>query len=305
MPPEVFKQRQPVDTFATPPVASSGIFIIAEIAVEFPEYLSHLSGILYRNGPVIIAMKDIYTCSSIISCKFNDITPVTCPVQVLLNNIITGFWYSSIGRSVSHKCRITCARCNSCPFTGIGCTQIPCTMTPHWVAGKIYPGRIGSEFFSCVVQYLQCINPSPVLPVKSAGTPVGRGNEDTPVFRLIGSRLTYSLYTCTVNRQKQGRRIVILFAPRVNGIILDTSVDIADKCASVRFSLINWFNFYNWPCDCFVSSQKNKFTIRSCLPGNCWSIESEWHLPAAVRCNGWYISHYLISFQIRSDLKAT
>src|SRR5262245_5044537 len=76
MPFKEFKDRRPVNAFATKPVASSRLLMIAHVSMEFTQYLSHLPCIVDRYRRVGIAMMNIYAKWFVITYQFQYITLV-------------------------------------------------------------------------------------------------------------------------------------------------------------------------------------------------------------------------------------
>src|SRR5690554_6450635 len=103
------------------------------------------------------------------------------------------------------------------------------------MAGQIYAGAVGTVPLNGQIQYFHGIQPAPIFPIESSGTPVGRRYQGSPIFRFIGSGLADSLYAGSVYGQKQGRRLAFFTLLWDHAIILNASVNLAEKGLLVMF----------------------------------------------------------------------
>src|SRR5690606_10225077 len=89
--------------------------------------------------------------------------------------------------------------------------------------------------FTCQCQYLQCVDTSPIFPIESTGSAVGRCHERAPIFRLVGLGLAERFDTRTMYRTEQG--IARLFTPSggIDRIVLQAAIDFADEGCSVGY----------------------------------------------------------------------
>jgi len=273
------EKGRPVYTLVAPPVASAGIFIITKVGMEFSEEFPHLAGIFHGNRPVVVTMINIDSGSTIIAGKFEDITAIAGPVKVLFVDILPGHGNLPVGRGISQQGRIAGTGGNGCPLPGVGCSQVPGTMSSHRMTCQVNPvgGRLQSVKGNS--QHLHRIHASPVLPVESPGTPVCWGNQVTLFFRLVCAGLTDGFHSGTMDRQiKRPARYGASLAG-IHSKILQTSVDVAEKCAFIGLMGGNGRNCQGRFRDPFPLLQQGEKAFD--LPGsvNSGPVESEHHLP--------------------------
>src|SRR5262249_35762421 len=83
--------------------------------------------------------------------------------------------------------------------------QVPDTMAAHRMSREVSALRIGAELGLGEIEYLEGIEPAPLLPVEAERPSIRRGDEMAPRFGCVSCGLAGRFDTGAVQAQKQRR----------------------------------------------------------------------------------------------------